>query len=32
MSAARWADAVAAVQLFAVDPAGTGLLLRARAV
>ncbi|MET0442962.1 MAG: magnesium chelatase subunit D [Pseudorhodoplanes sp.] len=31
MSAARWADAVAALQLFAVDPAGTGLLLRARA-
>ena len=30
MSAARWADAVVAAQLFAVDPAGTGLLLRAR--
>lgn len=31
MSAARWADAVTALQLFAVDPAGTGLLVRARA-
>ncbi|MET0720615.1 MAG: magnesium chelatase ATPase subunit D, partial [Tardiphaga sp.] len=31
MSAARWADAVVAAQLFGVDPAGTGLLLRARA-
>lgn len=31
MSTARWADAVTAVQLFAVDPAGTGLLMRARA-
>ena len=31
MSAGRWADAVLAVQLFAVDPAGTGILLRARA-
>jgi magnesium chelatase subunit D len=31
MSAARWADAVTAVQLFAVDPVGTGLLVRARA-
>ena len=31
MSAARWADAVIAAQLFAVDPVGTGLLLRARA-
>ncbi|MET0219024.1 MAG: magnesium chelatase subunit D [Tardiphaga sp.] len=31
MSAARWADAAIAAQLFAVDPVGTGLLLRARA-
>lgn len=31
MSAARWADAMAAVRIFAADPAGTGLLLRARA-
>jgi magnesium chelatase subunit D len=31
MSAARWADAVVAARLFAVDPVGTGLLLRARA-
>ncbi|WP_295854256.1 magnesium chelatase subunit D [Tardiphaga sp.] len=31
MSAARWADAMVAARLFAVDPAGTGLLLRARA-
>lgn len=31
MSAVRWADAITAVQLFAVDPAGTGLLVRGRA-
>ncbi|MET0709007.1 MAG: magnesium chelatase subunit D [Tardiphaga sp.] len=31
MSAARWADAVVAAHLFAVDPAGTGLLLHTRA-
>jgi magnesium chelatase subunit D len=30
MSAVRWADAITAVQLFAVDPAGTGLLVRGR--
>jgi magnesium chelatase subunit D len=30
MSAARWADAVIAAQLFAVDPRGTGVLVRAR--
>ncbi|MDB5656112.1 MAG: protoporphyrin magnesium-chelatase [Tardiphaga sp.] len=31
MSAARWADAVTAVQLFAIDPVGAGVLLRGRA-
>lgn len=31
MSAMRWADAAVAARLFAVDPAGTGILLRARA-
>jgi magnesium chelatase subunit D len=31
MSATRWADAVTAAHLFAVDPFGTGVLLRARA-